>query len=87
MAKGRKTNRVTPPKDETKEMKFTRVVKPRVGKALKMISLVGNCTGSGYTYTPEQASQIIIALHKAIDALEGQFAKKRDKQEDFDFKG
>jgi len=57
-----------------------------VGKALKMISLVRNCTGSGYEYTPEQASQIIIALHKGIDVLETQFAKKRDKQEEFTFK-
>ena len=86
MGKDKKTNKPSPPKDETKGAKFARVVTPRVSKALKAISLIGNCSGAGYDYTPEQASQIIIALSKEIDVLEAKFAKKREKQSDFAFK-
>lgn len=85
MAKRTKTSRKKPPADETKEQKFVRVVQPRITKALRSVRLIGNCAGSGYSYTPQQVSLIVGALRRAVDSLEGQFLSKKATQEEFTF--
>jgi len=70
---------------ETKSERFSRVVKPRVTKAVKAIGVVGYCAGSAYEFTPEQVKQIEVALSKAIVAMLSKFAAKPNKQDGFDF--
>lgn len=64
------------PKDETKRDKFKRVVEPRVRKALKAITLIGNCSGSAYEYTPADVSYILGSLKGACEQLELSYASK-----------
>ncbi len=64
------------PEGESASARFTRVVTPRVGKAVKAIEVIGFCTGSTYEYSPAQASQIVAALDRAVKALEDKFAGK-----------
>jgi len=87
MSKNPKKTRTKPSTDETKGAKFTRIVLPRVNKAVKSIDLIGNCAGSGYDYTPEQAAEIITVLVDAVRLLEQKFARTKHKQSDFVFKG
>lgn len=61
------------PKDEKPDVRFKRVIQPRVGKALKAISLVGSVTGSAYKYNDEQAAEIVTALRDEVDKVEARF--------------
>jgi len=70
---------------ESKEDKFVRVVTPRIGKAVKSISLIGNCAGSGYAYTESQKQQLILTLRREIDMLEARYSRVKEKQEAFQF--
>jgi len=70
---------------ESKGERFVRVVKPRVNKAVKAISVIGYCSGSAYEYTPQQVSQILATLSGALSALSSKFESKSKKQEEFDF--
>lgn len=72
-------------KDETKSERFSRVVTPRVNKAIKAIKVIGYCTGSSYEYTPMQSAEIIKVLAKAVDSLNDRFEKKAELQEEFTF--
>ena len=47
---------------ESKEERFHRVVEARVNKLIKMLRLLGNCSGVAYAYTPEQVEQIFSTL-------------------------
>lgn len=82
MAKGRKGA----PKDETKEARFQRVVLPRVRKALKAIQLIGNCSGSSYACSSEQAVQMFNALADAVNAAQEKFMAKEAETTEFKFK-
>lgn len=62
---------------------FIRVVEPRVAKALKAISLIGNCAGAGYSYNEEQVTQIKIALTKAVTVVGDKFSKVKEQQSEF----
>jgi len=70
-----------------KRASFKRVVEPRVIKAAKAISLVGNCASAGYSYTPEQVQQITGALLKAVEGVAQRFAKTPDTKSTFVLKG
>jgi len=83
MAKKRKTN--PPPKDETKEQKFIRVVTPRVAKAVKCIKLIGNCAGIGYDYTTAQVDQINEVLDAAVTHVGNKFIKAEADSSEFSF--
>ena len=87
MAKRKARQRAEIPASETKEQRFTRVVTPRVGKALKAIRLIGFCTGSVYEWTPEQVKQITDSLLLAVQSVESKFEAKEDKQQGFTFNG
>ena len=75
------------PKDESKSVRFIRVVTPRVVKAVKAIKVIGYCSGSTYDFTPEQVNQIIEVLREAIGSVTDSFAAKVSKQDEFSFKG
>ena len=61
-------------KTESKVVKFKRVVTPRVNKALKAISLVGNCATKDYAYSQEDASKIVNAMHDAVQSVSKRFS-------------
>ena len=54
-------------KSETKEARFVRIAEPRVNRACKAISLLGNLAGSGYEYTQEQVDAMFGAVQKSLD--------------------
>jgi len=85
MAKKQTKNGSSAVSAESKADRFVRVVTPRVGKAVKAISVIGYCTGPSYEFTPEQAEQISKALYAAMNELVDSFAKKSSKQTDFNF--
>jgi len=77
MAKKNGTNK--PPlteaqKKQVKRDNFTRVLPPRMDKALKAIRMVGDCTLPSYSYTTEQAQAVIKELQKAVDVVSQRFA-------------
>lgn len=86
MAKNGKDKKVqlTPEqKLASKQQAFYKVVTPRVNRALKSISLVGNCASSNYSYTPEQAAKIIDALTLAVEQVAGSYAKRVQRTTEF----
>jgi hypothetical protein len=69
--------------NETPEEKFKRLATMRVNNALKKIQLIGNLSGSGYKYTPDQVARIIEGLKAAVQEVEDKFAKKTKKESGF----
>lgn len=78
---GKKRNKDKPAED--KHEKFVRVVSPRVKKALKAISLIGNQAGSAYSYTEQDIAYIMGALRGACDAVEKRYASSGKQEVDF----
>lgn len=64
--------------------RFQKLAKKRVSKALKDIRLIGNLSGSGYEYTPEQVEKIRSSLYEAIDTAMSRFDKGKRQSEDFE---
>ena len=62
---------------------FTRVVTPRMNKALKAIRLVGQCSGTNYFYTETQAAKIVEALQVAVRQVADSYAKGTKKAPEF----
>ena len=58
---------------ETKEQRFQRLATKRTQAALQKIRLLGNLSGSSYSYTLEQADRILGALRAEVDAVEAKF--------------
>ena len=65
---------------ESKEQKFQRLATKRTQAALEKIRLITNLTGSGYSYTPEQAAKVIGALRAAVNTVEAKFNRVRGTQ-------
>lgn len=59
---------------ESKEDRFRRVVEARVNKLIKMLRLLGNCSGIAYAYTPDQVEQVFAALQTELDNAHQRFA-------------
>lgn len=64
--------------NETKEQRFVRIAEPRVSRACKAVSLLGNLAGSGYEYTEEQVDAMFGAVQEALDTARAQFKKKNN---------
>lgn len=62
--------------NETKEQRFVRIAEPRVGRACKAVSLLGNLAGSGYEYTEEQVDAMFGAVQEELDTARAAFVKK-----------
>lgn len=53
---------------ETKDARFRRVAEARVNKAIKMLRLLGNCSGTNtYAYSDDQVEQIFTVLQIKLD--------------------
>ena len=65
-------------KIETKEERFIRIAEPRVSRACKAVSLLGNLAGSGSEYTEEQVDAMFGAVQEALDTARAQFKKKNN---------
>jgi hypothetical protein len=71
----RKKRESTAPADESKADRFKRVGTPRINKAVKAISVIGNLSGNGYEYTDEQIGKINDALTDAVKVTMAKFVK------------
>jgi len=87
MAKRKPRVKAVIPTDETKAMRFIRVVKPRVNKAIKAIGIVGYCASSSYEFTPQQVKDIINSLIVAVQGVESKFISKDKSVNEFKFSG
>lgn len=62
-------------KNESKEARFLRVAEPRVNRACKAVSLLGNLADSSYAYTPAQVDAMFGAVQAALDSAKARFDK------------
>jgi hypothetical protein len=75
------------PENETKRQCFERVGVPRVRKAVKAISVIGNLNGPQYEYTIQDVGHIVDALNKAVEDMETRLGGDGPKgEEGFTFK-
>lgn len=70
--------------EETKQQKFVRIAEPRVTRACKAVSLLGNLAGSNYEYTEEQVNAMFGAVQQELDTARAAFSKP-DKLKKFTF--
>ena len=68
---------------ETKAERFIRVAEPRVGRACKAISLIGNFATGDYENTEQQVDAMFGAMQEALDTAKAKFHK--DKKQKFRF--
>lgn len=67
---------------ETKAAKFKRLGSARVTKARKAISVIGNLSGSGYEYTPEQVQLIRDVLSTELESVLASFNRAGKVKQD-----
>lgn len=61
---------------ETKEARFRRVAEARVNKLIRMLRLLGNCSGTNtYAYDDDAVEQIFTALQVELDRARERFAE------------
>lgn len=70
---------------ETRAEKFLRIAPSRVNKVLHALDTLGNLSGSGYEYTPEQVESIRSAINERFEEVMAGFEKKKNKSKDFSF--
>lgn len=70
--------------EETKQQKFVRIAEPRVTRACKAVSLLGNLASSNYEYTEEQVDAMFGAVQQELDRARAAFSQK-DKPKKFTF--
>lgn len=58
---------------ESKSERFCRVAEARVNKIIKMVRLLGNCSGIAYEHTPDQVQQIFETLQAELDGAKKRF--------------
>jgi len=87
MAKRKPRVKANIPANETKAMRFVRVVRPRVNKAIKSIGTVGYCASSSYEFTPQQVKDIINSLIMAVQSVETKYMSKDKSAAEFKFTG
>lgn len=68
---------------ESKHDRFQRVAEARVNKIIKMVRLLGNCSGSAYEYTDDQVAQIFNALQTELDNAKERFTRAQSGRKRF----
>jgi len=63
-----------------KNAKFVDLANKRVRRAIKLIQLISNLSGNNYTYTDDQAEQIVRALEKEVKSLRHSFMNQNGKE-------
>lgn len=62
--------------NESKAERFIRVAEPRVGRACKAISLIGNFATGDYEYTEQQVEAMFGAMQEELNTQKAKFTKK-----------
>lgn len=65
--------------NESKAERFIRVAEPRVGRACKAISLIGNFATGDYEYTEQQVEAMFGAMQEELNAQKVKFTKVTDR--------
>lgn len=65
---------------ETKAERFIRVAEPRVGRACKAISLIGNFATGDYDYTEQQVDAMFGAMQEALNTAKAKFCKGKEQK-------
>lgn len=68
-----------------KAAKFKELAPKRVTKTLNAIAGIAKLSGSNYTYTVEQVSQIVKAVRDSVSRMESQFSGQKQASKGFDF--
>lgn len=63
---------------ESKAERFIRVAEPRIGRACKAISLIGNFATGDYEYTEEQVDAMFAAMQEALNTARAKFRRGKD---------
>ena len=66
-------------KAESAEERFVRLAEPRVSRACKAISLIGNLAASGYACTEKQVDAMFGAMQQELDAAKARFDRSKKK--------
>jgi hypothetical protein len=76
------SKRMSAERDRSPEGRFKYLIEKRVPKALKAIDSVSNLSDrKNYSYTQEQADQIVNALESALSDLKTKFSNKPETSE------
>lgn len=70
--------------NESKAERFIRVAEPRVGRACKAISLIGNFATGDYEYTEQQVDAMFAAMQEELNAQKAKFKKGSERKFRFD---
>lgn len=77
---GKTVSATKPPKDETREQRFDRIAKRRMGQALKAINLLGNLGGPAYAPTEAKINKmehdLTEEIRKSFILLRGRTQRK-----------
>lgn len=66
--------------NETKAERFIRVAEPRVGRACKAISLIGNFATGDYEYTEAQVDAMFAAMQDALNTARAKYRKGTERR-------
>ena len=66
--------------NESKAERFIRVAEPRVGRACKAISLIGNFATGDYEYTEQQVDAMFAAMQEALDTARAKYRKCKESK-------
>ena len=64
--------------NESKAERFVRLAEPRVSRACKAISLIGNFATGDYEYTEQQVDAMFGAMQEALDTAKAKFCKGKE---------
>lgn len=64
--------------NESKAERFVRLAEPRVSRACKAISLIGNFATDDYEYTEQQVDAMFGAMQEALNTAKAKFRKGKE---------
>lgn len=70
--------------NESKAERFVRLAEPRVSRACKAISLIGNFATGDYEFTEQQVAAMFAAMQEELDAQRAKFKKGSERKFRFD---
>ena len=66
--------------NESKAERFVRLAEPRVSRACKAISLIGNFATGDYEYTEKQVEAMFGAMQEELNTQKAKFTKVTDRK-------
>lgn len=64
--------------NESKAERFVRLAEPRVSRACKAISLIGNFATGDYEYTEQQVDAMFAAMQEALVTARAKYRKGKE---------